>query len=68
MGHIDPTAYTFDPADATSTVGGRVQLAAGEPVHLQIFLDHSALEVRSGLCDVPSRLLWCRISLHCRLH
>lgn len=51
LGHIDASAYTFDLADAVSSVGGRAQLAAGEPVHLQVFLDHSALEVRASAPD-----------------
>jgi hypothetical protein len=46
LAHIDKSAYTFDLANATSSVGGRALLTAGEPVHLQVFLDHSALEVR----------------------
>ena len=68
MGHIDPTAYTFNPADSTSSVGGRAQLAAAEPVHLQIFLDHSALEVWSGFCSLRGRPdILCLISLDCQI-
>lgn len=45
LGAINDSTYTFDVADAVSSVGGRAQLAAGGPLHLQLFLDHSALEV-----------------------
>ncbi len=46
LGGVDSETYTFDPVDARSSVGGPAQLGVGEPIHLQVFLDHSALEVR----------------------
>lgn len=42
---VDPATTTFDPAAAAASVGGAARIARDAPVRLQLFLDHSALEV-----------------------
>ena len=43
---IKHDTMTFDLSGARREVGGPILLGGGEPIQLQIFLDHSALEVR----------------------
>mmetsp|Transcript_3104 Transcript_3104/g.8988 ORF Transcript_3104/g.8988 Transcript_3104/m.8988 type:complete len:620 (+) Transcript_3104:733-2592(+) len=45
---VDPTTGAFHPSDASASVGGTAQITRDAPVHLQLFLDHSALEVFLG--------------------
>ncbi len=42
---VDPATTTFDPAAAAASVGWAARIARDAPVRLQLFLDHSALEV-----------------------
>lgn len=41
---VDKDGITVDLASARREVGGPVAVARGEPVHMRVFLDHSALE------------------------
>ncbi len=44
---VDRGGFTVDLTNARRAVGGPVAVTRRDPVRLRVFLDHSALEVRS---------------------
>ena len=46
MDHVDAETRVFEPVAAQRGVGGPAALQGGTVIEAQIFLDHSALEVR----------------------